>query len=75
MSKMIDTELCKQQHFADTASWYMHKIEFSQENKTHKYLCDLETQTGRPELIATNKNKRFSPADFAVITDYRVKVK
>ena len=55
----------------------MHKPESTQENTTHKILCDFEIKTARrPDLVIINTKKRtFRIVDFAVPTDHCVRIK
>ena len=60
--------------------WYMHNPASVQENETHKLLWDFDMQTDhlisarRPGLIIIN-NKKRELAEFAALSDHRVKLK
>ena len=52
-----------QDQFDHTTKWDMHKLEFVEENETHKILRDFEIQkdhlipTGRPEKVTISSKK------------------
>ena len=61
---------------------YMHNPESFLDNEMHKVLRDLVIQIDhlisarQPDLVIINKNERTCQiGDFAVLTDYRVKLK
>ena len=70
VGKVIHWELCKWLKFDNTTKWYMHKLNFVQENETHKILCDFEIQTDHliiarwPGLPLFNKKKDLSSCGF-----------
>ena len=79
---MIYWELCKKLKFDNTTKWYMHKLEFIQENEMHKFFWNFEIQTDhkiparRPDLMIINKKKRTRHlVDFAIPMNHRVKTK
>ena len=60
----------------------MHKPAPVRKNDTHKVLWDFHIETGhlisarRPDLIIINKKKKTCKiVDFAVLADYRIKLK
>ena len=75
-SKVIHWELCKKFKSDHTNKWYMHNPTSALENDTHKSLWDFDIQTNhltsarRPEHIIN-----CWIVDFAVLADYRVKLK
>ena len=80
--RVIHWELCKRLNFGHSTKWYMHKPESVLKNGIHKILWDLQIQTDhvilskRQDLVLINKKKRTCwLVDFAVPTNYRVKIK
>ena len=79
MGRVIHWELCK---FAHTDKWYMNNPEPFWENEIHKILLEFEIQTDVSiplrtlDLIAiSNKRRICHLVDFAILADYRVKMK
>ena len=82
VGKEIHWELCKKFKFNHTNKWYMHKPKSVLKNETHKLLWDFEIQTDhlisarRTDILIVNKKKRTCRiVEFAVSSDYRVKLK
>ena len=82
VGKVIHGVICKKLKFDYTNKWYMHNPGPVLENDTHKLRLDFDIHTDhlisarRPDLIIINKKKRTCKiVDFAVPSDYRIKLK
>ena len=74
--------MCNKFKFDHTNKWYIYNPASMLENDTHKLVWDFDIYTDhlisarRLDLIIINKNERtFKIVDFAVPTDYRIRLK
>ena len=81
VGKVIHWEICKKFKFHYTNKWYMHNPAPVLENDTHKLLWDFDIH-GSPNLSQksrpNNKQQKMKICkivDFAVPTNYRIKLK
>ena len=82
VGKGIHWEMCKKFKFAHTNKWYTYNPAPVLESNTHKLLWDFNIHTDhlisyrRPNLIIINKKKKNCKiVDFAVLAEYRIKLK